>query len=69
MINHFYSMNPTASGSLIANSLFQNKANFTCLEACQLLYEQAPQFFDFVAGCITNATTCEEVQACVPLGR
>ena len=43
--------------------------DFTCLEACQLLYEQAPQFFDFVAGCITNATTCEEVQACVPLGR
>ena len=43
--------------------------DFTCLEACQLLYEQAPQFFDFVAGCITNAATCEEVQACVPLGR
>ena len=43
--------------------------DFTCLEACTLLYQQAPQFFDFVAGCITNATTCDEVQACVPLGR
>ena len=43
--------------------------DFTCLEACTLLYQQAPQFFDFVASCITNATTCDEVQACVPLGR
>ena len=40
--------------------------DFTCLEACQLLYDNAPQFFDFVASCITNAATCDDVQACVP---